>query len=535
LKVQKEDLDNCQVKLIVEVGDDRLDKAMREAAKKMGRNVRVPGFRPGRAPYQMVLQTLGPQAVLEQAVETLLPVVLGEAIEQTETQVWSYEYLDASVQGVEPLTFEFVIPTPPVVALGDIDQLVVEQDDVTVEDESVDEVLQNLRDSRAVLVPSLGPAAYGDQLTLDLRGDLMDGSTIIDQKGYELTLVERETETEEEEDSEEPAEPDIGQHLVGMMVNQVKEFPLVYPANWPEQRYAGRTVLYRASLLDLKKRQAAELTDEFAQEIGAFDTLDELRQRIRENLQAEAEDREFDRVVFTIIDQLADESELDYPDAIVQAEIARRVEQLEAQMAQYGLKLEQYLEASGKTQEELEEDLWDPSEEYVRRSLTLTQYIADSELSVSEEEIEREMDMLLVSVNAENVDAMRQQIREDAQLMSDLAARLVSRKGIATLYSRVTGEEAPPLFPPRPEAEDGTDQDEALTAAGSSEGETLAGIEEQAEAPDEPLGEAEVVSPVAEQAEASPESTGGDAHETPGQEETVAGGDQELREEPLAE
>jgi trigger factor len=514
LKVQKEDLDNCQVKLVVEIDDDRLDRAMREAAKKMGRNVRVPGFRPGKAPYEILVQTIGPQSVLEQAVETLLPTVLGEAIEQTETQVWSYEYLDASVQGVEPLTFEFLVPTPPVVSLGDVDQLAVEPDDVTVEEESVDEVLKNLRESRAVLVPSLGPAAYGDQLTLDLRGDLMDGSTVIDQKGYEITLVERESESEEGEESEEPVEPDIGQHLVGMMVNQVKEFPLVYPSDWPEQRYAGRTVLYRASLLDLKKRQAAELTDEFAQELGEFDTLEELRQRIRENLQAEAEDQEFNRVVYAIIDQLADESELDYPDALVQAEIARRVEQMEAQLAQYGLKLDQYLQASGKSQEEFEDDLWDPAEEYVRRSLVLTQYLADRELPLSEEEIEREIDLLLTSVSAENVETVRQQIREDAQLMSDLVTRLVSRKGIADLYTRVTGEEAPPLFPPLPEVEEEADQGEEVAAAGSAEAEAVYGVEQQAEASGDTV------------AEQWTEAAGG---------EPLAAGEPEAREEPLAE
>ncbi len=467
MKIQKEELGNSQVQLTIEVDEAQLAQAKKKAVRHAAQHVNIPGFRKGKAPEAMVIRTVGEPAILEEAIETLLPEALEQGVKESETRVYSYEHVEADIENVDPLTFRFVIPVMPNVRLGNLDDVTVDLDEPSVDDEQVEEVIQNLRKQRGVWEPSLGPAAFGDRATLDLRGDLMDGTTVADQKGLEITLIERE-EDEEEEEAAPDEEPDIAPHLVGMMVNQVKEFPLVYPEGYPEARMAGRTVLYRATLLDLKRQQEAALDDEFAQSVGDFNTVDELRARIRENMLAQAKDEAFNKAVEAILDALADESELEYPQAMVEHEIERRVERLKQQVQGYGIDWDLYLNAVQKSQDEIEDDMRDAAEEFVRRSLTLMEYVTANEIQATEEEIERELDLVLGPYGP-NAAELRQRIRQEPEQLSDIINSVINRKALNGLYTAVTGEEAPPLFP---EVEEDEEEMLAFGELGDEDSET---------------------------------------------------------------
>lgn len=454
MKIQKEELGNSQVQLTVEVEAARLEQAKKQAVRHAAQHVQVPGFRKGKAPANMIIRTVGEPAILEEAIEHLLPDTLEQAVKESETRVYSFRDVEANVEALEPLTFRFVVPVMPTIKLGNVDDVSVEVKEVTVSDEQVEEVIQNLRKQRGIWEPTLGPALLGDRATLDLRGDLMDGSTVVDQKGVEMTLLDANVELDEEFENEEAEDeadadiqpPDLVPHLIGMMVNQVKEFPLVYPEAYPETRMAGRTVLYRATMLDLKRQGEVALDDEFAQSLGDFSTVDDLRARVRDNMLAQAEDEAFNQLVEEILDALADESELEYPQAMIQHEVARRVERLQQQIQSYGLEWSMYLTVVQKTQEEIEDELRDTAEEFIRRSLTLMEYATANTVEPTEEEIERETEMVLRSYGPNALD-LRERIRETPEAQADIINSLVNRKAINHLYTAVTGEEAPPLFP----------------------------------------------------------------------------------------
>ncbi|MDQ4076783.1 MAG: trigger factor [Chloroflexota bacterium] len=447
MKVQKEDLGNCQVQLTVEVDEARVEQAMRAAAKKVGRDVNIPGFRRGKAPYHLVVQAVGERALMQEAIEELLPDVLGEALDEAEVEPYRPFPIEPHLEDTSPLTFRFVVPTEPVVKLGDPSYISLDPKEVAVEQEQVDEVLENLRRQRATLEPSLGPAEYGDQVTIDLVGQMMDGTTLEEQEGVEVTLVDRRTLEEEEGEAEPRPEPDLRDEMVGMMVNQVKEVPVVYPAEWPEARLRNRTVLYKITLLDLKKRREPELDDEFAQEVGDFGTLEELRERIRTSLTAEAEDEEFGRQIEAALDGLVDESELLYPDFMVEYEVGRRIESIERQLKPYKITLDQYLESIEQTREELEDDLWDAAEEFVRRSLVLSEYVRQHDITVTEEEVERELALILSAYDPDTARSLRERIQANEEDMDQVRGRLLTRKALYELHHEVTGEEKPPLFP----------------------------------------------------------------------------------------
>lgn len=500
MNVQKEDLGNCQVQLTVTVEPDQVQEQMRKSARKLAKKVKVPGFRPGKAPYHILVNYMGEGAILEEAVEDLLPKALEQAVEETETKLWSVQDIEPAIESLDPLVLRFVVPTPPEVTLGDIDSLEVPEESVTVEDEAVRNVLEDLRESRANWIPTLGPARYGDMVTIDLRGDLVDGTTVVDAKGFEGVLTEQPKPEEEaaasiievpgQEKPREKSYPDLPAQLVGMMVNQVKDFNLVYPEDWPEERVAGRTVLYRATLLDLKKKVLPALDDELAQSVGEFDDLQALQDRIRTNLLAEAEYEARNRYALAVLDELADASEIQYPPAMLKHQIERLIADLEQQVTRYGLTLEQYLEEIGKSRAELEDEYRDRAERFLRRSLALTEYITARDIEATPEELEREID-LTVAPFGERAPVLREQITADEEALAEIASRLLTRKAVNKLVAEVSGQPEEPLFPP-------IEAEEEIDAIGD---------EEPAASPEPSAADEAVESPVAE---AEPAAAGED-------------------------
>nr|MBA3530348.1 trigger factor [Ardenticatenales bacterium] len=426
-------------------------------AQSLAKEINIPGFRKGKAPYHIVTKMVGEPAILEEVIRQLMPEVAEKAIEESAVEVYSYQDIEADISTLEPLVFHFVIPTQPVVKLGDVSEITVERQPVEIEESRIDEVLENLRESRAIWEPSLGPAAYGDRATLDLRMDLMDGTTVADQKGVEITLAERDEEAAEtgmeEEGDKDPLGPDLDAQLVGMLVNQIKEFPLLFPEGWNNPKLSGRTVLYRATLLDLKRKKLAEMDDDFARELN-LESMEAVRQRVHDNLAAEAEEQEFDRVVISIVDGLVGVSELDFPQAMIRHEVERRAHMLERQLEPYRIKLDQYLGIVGQERSAWEAEMSDAAEQHVRRALVLSQYIKDHEITAEPDELQQELEMVLAPYPPEQAASLRQRLMQDPEALYDVVKGLLSRKALHSLFAAVTGEEAPPLFLSRPEMEE---------------------------------------------------------------------------------
>ena len=130
MNIERKDLENAQVELTITVDEARFEKAKKAAARKLAREVKIPGFRPGKAPYHIVVQRVGEATVLEEALETLVPQVIGEAIEQEGIEPWSYRYIDLNVESLSPLTIEVIVPLPPKVELGDLSNIEIEQEEI---------------------------------------------------------------------------------------------------------------------------------------------------------------------------------------------------------------------------------------------------------------------------------------------------------------------------------------------------------------------------------------------------------------------
>ncbi len=426
LNVTTESLENCEVLMTVEVDEKQKEKLLKAAAQRISRQVRIPGFRPGKAPYQMVIRRVGEEAVRNEAMEDLGQSVFKQALEQADLE----PYAQASLEDVswEPLVMKVRVPVAPVVELGDYRALRLEQEPVQVTGEEIDQALESLREQHAVWNPVERPARRGDRLAMAVQ----------ERAGDEI-LVENDNVDYELEAEDSSRQPDLTTPLIGLSAGEKKEFTVTYPETVDDPRYAGKQVTISVTVHSVKQKELYPLDDEFAQTVGDFDTLDQLKEKLAENIRKEKErqaDRELgEKALETLI---GNAGRIAWPQVLEEQELDRALEEQDRRLQQSHLSLDTYLSMQKQTREEFREEFRPAVQQRLRRSLVLGK-LADLEgVSVTGHEITGQIDRLS-SLAGER----REEIREalaTPQNVERIISDLVAAKVMDRLVHIVKGE-----------------------------------------------------------------------------------------------
>jgi trigger factor len=434
----------------------QVEDAMRKAARKAAQRVRIPGFRPGKAPYALIERTVGKELLTEEAAEILAPDLYKQVIEKGGYEPYDRPTLRIAQQ--EPLELKIRVPLEPTVELGDYYSLRIDPGpEPEVTDEEVDKLLQEIREQQSTWVPVERPAQMGDQVTLDIKGR-SEEEDIFDEAGTTLVL------------SEQLAPPGFGEALVGMNRGETREFTLSYPEDHPSQGLAGKAVSFTITLHELKERKLPDLDDELARSVGDYASLEELKDRLRTGLKAEKDAEARDSLAVRTLDQLVEQSNIEFPGAAVEREIQRLTERLESRLRQQGFTLENYLRLTHKSPAQLHDELRPEAEEQLRRSLVLREVAKAEKIEVKPDELNAEIDRI-ASAYGEQAAQVRQALMQPepvAGLMNDI----YSRKALERLLDIVTGKaecaaQAAPAEAPKageeaaPAVEEETPTDEA--------------------------------------------------------------------------
>lgn len=425
LEIVKEDLGSRQIRLTVDVGEERVQQEMRKVARRIAREVSIPGFRKGKAPYDVIVQRYGEQTIRQEAAESLLDPIYREALEREE--VVPYASGDVETLDVDPLHLVFVVPLPPVVDLGDYRSLRAKFPKIRVKKEEVSQVLDRLREEHIVLEPVEDRGAMaGDGLRIVVQGRAEDGTSVLDEEG-DLVL------------DPESTRPAIGFHaaLVGMLPGEERNFRLEMPDGQPSGE-----VEFTVRLENLYERTLPSLDDDLARTIGEFDSLRALESRVkeqvRESKRAEAEAKYSDEVVKALIVQ----AEIKYPPVALEEELdevmglfARRVQ------SNLRMSLEDYVKAAGKTEDELRSELLPQAEERLERGLVLAKLVEAERLTVDDEEVEQRAGRLSQTLGIKAEDAQKQLLSGEGRraVVNDLLTEKVLRR--LTAIARGEAEE----------------------------------------------------------------------------------------------
>jgi trigger factor len=373
------ELPGSRVEVEVEVPAADVERAVNRAARSLAREMRMPGFRKGKAPPSLVLQRLGFAAVLEEAIREALPdwyerALLASAVAPVGDP--SIEVVSTPEGPDEPLAFKFEIGVRPKAELSEYKGLEVGRAEPEAPDEVVERELERIRESVARLEPVERPAAEGDSLLIDFEG-LVDGEAF--QGGTATDYLLELGSGQLIEGFEE--------QLTGTGAGESRDVEVGFPEDYRAEELAGKQAVFKVDVKEVREKVLPDLDDDFASEASEFDTVEELRADIAKRLSEVVAERIEQDFRVAAVDAAAEQAKVELPDELVTARATERWERVERQLAARGMRPDVYLQMQGKTREEVIEESKGDAEAELKREAVLAAIAEAEGIEASEEEL----------------------------------------------------------------------------------------------------------------------------------------------------
>jgi len=447
LNIDTESLEDHQVKITVEVDTDKLDGAKRRAARKLAKRMKIPGFRPGKAPYHVVVRYAGEGPIIEEGLELLVQDIYPQIIEESEISPYGPGTLE-NVVSLDPPTLEFVIPLESEVELGDYRSIRRLYEPETINEDNIDAVLSNLREQQAVIEPVEREAQEGDVVTVQLSGTLSEP-----EEGQDpISLAERSMPilvgpVDTDDDDEWPF-TGFSRNLVGMKIgeeNTITHTPTsevsVNDEDTDEGAQVNTAVDYKFIVEDVKSRTLPVVDNEFAASIGEYETVEELREYIKTTLEQQNISSYNESYDEAVLGELINQSTIKYPPQMLDNQINSVINNLGSNLAQQNLDIELYLKTRDMNMEDLQEEAKPVAEDRLKRTLVLMEVAQAEEIEVQPEELETET-TLAVEAIARNQEKEKNDLSQDdmSNLVGNVFTTMYVERAMERLHDISSGQ-----------------------------------------------------------------------------------------------
>ena len=435
----------------------------------------IPGFRRGKAPRSIVEQHLGRSALVQEALDFMIPESLDQVLREHEIRAFAEPQVQ--VVEMEPVSFTAIVPLEPAVDLGDFRSIRLQAPPVEIGPEDIDRVLQDLRYESAPWEPANRPVAFGDLVTLNVYA-VIGGDSVINDEGVDFIP---------QQDNTLPL-PGFSIYIEGMREGQEKEFALTVPEDYQHEAYAGLEARFQVTALSIKEKKLPELDDEFAKGVrDGFESLEALSDHVRQRLTEEGEtaaQRELER---SSLAEVRNRATIAASDLVYQREVDSLREEQERALQGQRIDLATFLAYTGQTEADFLARLRPQAEERLATALIIRKLAEEEGLAVEQADVDEEVARLISLAAAETAGEMRRALRADAA-QDSIRSTLLHRRVMARLVEIVTGGGAA-------ESAGAADADEAVgddaPDAATSEAITDAESAGAADATDEAVGDAE--------------------------------------------
>jgi trigger factor len=417
LNIQTERLENHTARLSVEVDPSQWEQAKKDAAAELSKKYRIPGFRQGKAPYNVILRFLGEATIIDSAVDTLGKSLYPQALEESKVDPIAAGTIEDFKLEPAP-TFTFTVPLAPEIDLGDYRAVRHDYEKPQVTDDDVNKAMRNMLQREAVVSDSEEAIKAGDRVTVDVHSDFVDGPEE-NEEGVEESVPRKGDSFTHEHDAElnldpenEPILPGFINGLVGKKAGEDAEFELEIPADSTNfvEAVRGRKVHFNIGIKKVQNVTLPELNDEFAAKVTEKEetplSLEQLRERTKEELQKEMERVADNNYANKVLDKIVEQAKLSYHESMVHDRIHELIEELDGNLRQQGVNLETYQKVTGITHEQLHEQYHETAETSLNRSLVLGEVLVKEGVTITDEEISAEIDKTLADFG-ENAEQFR--------------------------------------------------------------------------------------------------------------------------------
>ena len=434
LTATSERVDKDRVKLRVEVPEAALDPAINSAYKRWANDIKIPGFRKGKIPRQLIDSRVGPGVVREEALRDALPDLYVEALRSQELEAIAPPEIDViEFDEGAPLIFEATVDVRPEITLPNLTELSITAPPRDVTDKDIDEQLERLRDRFAELETVGREVRRGDFALIDLKGyqngALVEGATAPDFL-YEVGSRSGPPKLDEELEGERPG-----------AILKFNDTVHIHREDEPEHDHSHmEEISFTVLLKEVKTKKLPPLDDEFAKTVGEFDTLEALRDDLRERLAEVKKEIVQEELRVSSLTALVEASDLEPPEKLVESEFEHRIERLEHDLTQAGMTMDAYGQQLGLTDLEIRRDVRAQAGRSVKAELLLEEIARNQDVQVTDEDLGREIAVLAARSQMQPKDVAKS-LAESGRVRA-LAADIMRRKALDYLVETVNVNES---------------------------------------------------------------------------------------------
>ena len=417
MSVKVENTENKnEVKLSFVVEAEKFEEAMKKVYTKTAKYFNIPGFRKGKAPMQLVERQYGSEIFYEDAFNELVPEVYDAAIKENNVEAVSKPNIDITqMEKGKDLIFTATVQTKPEVKLGKYKGIEIKKIEYNVSEEDINHEIGHMQEKNSRLVSiDDRPVENGDITVIDFEGSV-DGVPFEGGKaeGHELEI------------GSNTFIPGFEDQIIGMKVDEEKDIKVKFPDEYFSKDLAGKDAIFKIKLHEIKKKELPKLDDEFAKDVSEFDTLEELKNSIKEKIDVENKNKEKYETEEEAIKTVCENTEIDIPSGMIEVEINNMVKDIEGRLSYQGLKLEQYLQMVGKTEEDMRKEFEDQAKKSVKSRLVLEAVVKAEKLEASEEEVGEKIKEM-----AKQYNRPEDELLANEQLRSYIAESMKTEKAI---------------------------------------------------------------------------------------------------------
>ena len=373
-------LPKSQVKLTVEVTEATMHKYYEQAAKEISGMVKIPGFRPGHVPLDVLKAHVKDDAIESHALDLALPEIYTQALKKEKVQAVSRPKIEIVSQ--KPLKFEATVAVFPEVKISGYDNITIKRNELKVEDREVEEVLADIKRRRATFKDADRAAKMGDRVEVDFEGFDSGGAPLENTKSanHPLVLGEKSLVAGFEEE------------LVGLKKDDKKSFQITFPKDYFHKQFQNKKVEFRVEVRRVEEMQMPELNAEFIKSIsGKEQSIEELKKNIEENLVHDKEQQEKVRRENEFLEKIVSLAKVDIPEQLVEEELDGMIDELKNELESTGLQFDQYLAQTKKEIKDLRSDRRKEAEKRLTLRFGLNKLFEQEQIKVTPEEMKKEI------------------------------------------------------------------------------------------------------------------------------------------------
>ena len=417
MNVKVENTENKnEVKLTFNIEAEKFEEAIKKVYTKTAKYFNIPGFRKGKAPFQLVERQYGAAIFYEDAFNELVPEIYDEAIKENKVEAVSRPNIDiVQMEKGKELIFTATVETKPEVELGKYKGIEIKKIEYTTSDKDIEHELGHMaeRNARLVTVEDR-PVENGDITTIDFEGSVdgvkFEGGT---SENHELTI------------GSNTFIPGFEDQIIGMKIDEEKDIKVKFPDDYFSKDLAGKDAVFKVKLHEIKKKELPKMDDEFAKDVSEFDTLDELKNSIKERLDTQNADKTKYETEEEAIKTVCENTPIDIPNGMIEMEIDNMLHDMEHRLQYQGLNLTQYLQIMGKTEEDVRKEFKEQAEKSVKSRLVLEAIVKAEKIEANPDEVTDKIKEMATQYGRKE-----EELLENAQLQDYIAENVKTEKAI---------------------------------------------------------------------------------------------------------